>query len=91
MIVFIEDGQIRWKQHSKDFPYKWLVLNSPLPSYTVAGDHQYRGVVESAPEKVDAIEWFPDDYAAQREPTRKLWEQCFPVGEKSLVACIWTT
>ncbi|WP_276483770.1 ImmA/IrrE family metallo-endopeptidase [Paraflavitalea pollutisoli] len=90
MVVFIENGVIKWKQHSNDFPYKWLPTGTPLPSYTVAGDHHYRGVIEPTPEKVHAIEWFPEDYTAQREPNRKLWEQCFPVGEKSLVTCIWT-
>ena len=90
MILFIESGIIKWKQHSQDFPYKWLNLNSKVPAYTVAGDQHYRGVLEAHPEKVDAIEWFPDDFNAQREPHRKLWEQCFPVGDNDLVTCIWT-
>ncbi|NLU92650.1 ImmA/IrrE family metallo-endopeptidase [Chitinophaga sp. Ak27] len=90
MVIFVENGVIKWKQPSDDFPYKWLSLDTRLPSYTVAGDHYYRQVLEPVPEKVDAIEWFPEDYTAQREPHRKLWEQCFPVGENSLVTCIWT-
>ncbi|PWV55525.1 ImmA/IrrE family metallo-endopeptidase [Chitinophaga sp. S165] len=90
MIVFIENGIIKWKQYSSDFPYTWLTLNTQVPAYTVAGDVHYRNVSEAAPAKVDAIEWFPDDFRAQKDPQRKLWEQCFPVSETSLVTCIWT-
>jgi Zn-dependent peptidase ImmA (M78 family) len=90
MIIFIEDGLIRWKSYSEDFPYKWLTLGSKLPAYTVAGDYFYRQVEEKKPSKVDAIEWFPDDYACQRAEKAKLWEQCFPSTQNSILTCLWT-
>lgn len=90
MIIFIEDGIIKWKSHSTDFPYKWLPLGSKLPAYTVAGDYYYRQVEEKKPAKVDAIEWFPEDYACQRDGKAKLWEQCFPGTPGSIVTCLWT-
>lgn len=90
MIIFIEDGIIKWKSCSNDFPYKWLTLGSKLPALTVAGDYYYRQVEEKKPAKVDAIEWFPEDYACQKAEKAKLWEQCFPSTPNSIVTCLWT-
>ncbi|WP_276500690.1 ImmA/IrrE family metallo-endopeptidase [Terrimonas pollutisoli] len=90
MIIFIEDGIIKWKSCSEDFPYKWLTIGSKLPAYTVAGDCYYRQVEEKKPAKVDALEWFPEDYACQRAERAKLWEQCFPSTKDSIVTCLWT-
>jgi Zn-dependent peptidase ImmA (M78 family) len=90
MVVFVEDGIIKWKSCSADFPYKWLTLGSRLPAYTVAGDYYYNQIEESKPTKVDAIEWFPEDFACQRDGNTKVWEQCFPTTSRSLFTCIWT-
>jgi Zn-dependent peptidase ImmA (M78 family) len=90
MIIFIEDGIIKWKSYSKDFPYTWLPTGSKLPALTVAGDYYYRQVEEKKPAKVDAIEWFPEDFACQKAEKAKLWEQCFPSTLKSIVTCLWT-
>lgn len=92
MIIFIEDGVIKWKSFSDDFPYKWLTLGIKLPVYTVAGDYYYHEVEERRPAKVDALEWFPDDFICQRAGNKaKLWEQCFPSTKNSIVTCLWTT
>jgi hypothetical protein len=90
MIIFIENGIIKWKSCSSDFPYIWLTLGSKLPAFTVAGDYYYRQAEEKKPAKVDAIEWFPDDYACQKAEKAKLWEQCFPSTSNSIVTCLWT-
>jgi hypothetical protein len=91
MIIFIENGIIKWKSSSKDFPYQWLELGTKLPPYTVAGDYYYRQVEEKKPVKVNAIEWFPDDFVCQRDGDKaKLWEQCFPSTQNSIVTCLWT-
>lgn len=89
MIIFIEDGIIRWKSHSDDFPFKWLTIGSKLPAFTVAGDYYYKNVEEKKPAKVDAIEWFPEDFVCQRADKAKLWEQCFPSTSSSIVTCLW--
>lgn len=89
MIIFIENGMIKWKSSSPDFPYKWLTLGSNVPSYTVAGDFFYKNIKEKKPEKVNAIEWFPDDSQCQREKNAKLWEQCFPSATNTIVTCLW--
>jgi Zn-dependent peptidase ImmA (M78 family) len=90
MIIFIEDGVIKWKSFSDDFPYKWLEYGSKVPAFTVAGDFLYRQVEEKRPVKVDAMEWFPDDYVCQKAEKPKLWEQCFPASSNSILTCLWT-
>lgn len=90
MIIFMEDGVIKWKMNSSDFPFTYLQIGSKVPAWTVAGDYFNKGTQEASPEKVDAIEWFPEDYRIKHDAERKLWEQCYPVGVNSLVSCIWT-
>lgn len=90
IIIFIENGIIKWKSPSDDFPYKWLTYGIKVPPYTVAGDYYYRQVEENRPAKVNAIEWFPDDYVCQQNENAKLWEQCFPSTANSIVTCLWT-
>jgi len=90
MIVFMENGLVKWKKCSDDFPFKFLPLKSVVPAYTVAGDYFYHNKIESEPEEIDAIEWFPEDYRIKYDKDRKLWEQCYEVSEKGLVSCLWT-
>jgi len=90
MVVLIENGIIRWKSHSVDFPFIWLPKNEPVPAWTVAGDYFNRGIMEPKPEKVKAIEWFPDDFNIRGNESQQLWEQCFPVNRNSIISCLWT-
>ena len=90
MIIFIENGQVKWKKYSKDFPFQFLPLHSAVPVYTVAGDYFHHGNLELEPEKIDAIEWFPEDYQIQYKKDWKLWEQCYQVSENGIVSCLWT-
>ena len=90
MVIFMEGGLVKWKKSSPDFPFKFLPYNSAIPVYTVAGDYFYHNNVEAEPEKVDAIEWFPEDFNIKFRKEIKLWEQCYKVSDNGLVSCIWT-
>lgn len=89
-IVFIEDGIIKWKQCSIDFPFKYLPINSTVPAWTVAGDYFNRNILEAKPVKVNAIEWFPEDFQIKYKQDWKLWEQCYQVSDRGLISCLWT-
>jgi Zn-dependent peptidase ImmA (M78 family) len=91
MVILVENGIIKWKSPSKDFPFPWLSIDAPVPAFTVAGDYFYRNSKEPNPEKIFAIDWFPDDFNAQRNPKQQLWEQCSRFSEEAIVSCIWTT
>ncbi len=89
MIIYIENGIIRWKQESSDFPFPFLAYPANVPAYTVAGDFFNYGRLEEKPEKVDAIEWFPEDFNCQKVPQSKIWEQCYKVSDNGLISCLW--
>lgn len=90
MIVFMESGLVKWKKCSQDFPFQFLPIKSAVPAYTVAGDYFYHNKLESEPEEIDAIEWFPEDYKIKYDKDRKIWEQCYKVAENGMVSCLWT-
>ena len=89
MVIFMEDGVVRWKNCSPDFPFKFLPINSAVPAWTVAGDYFNHKKIETTPEKVDAIEWFPEDFQIKYKKDWKLWEQCYPVSSTGLISCLW--
>jgi len=91
MIIFIEKGKIKWKSCSHDFPFQWLPLHSDLPPWTVAGDFYYKAITETQPVKLEAMEWFPEDFKLLNgDKKQKLWEQCFPTSTDSILTCLWT-
>lgn len=90
MVIFMENGFVKWKDFSSDFPFTYLPHNSAIPAYTVAGDYFYHNSFETEPEKVDAIEWFPEDFNIKFKKDWKLWEQCYRVSGNGLVTCLWT-
>lgn len=91
MVILVEKGVIKWKSPSTDFPFQWLTLGNSVPAFTVAGDYFYRNSKAAVPEKVYAIDWFPEDFRAQRNPKQQLWEQCSRFSDDAIVSCIWTT
>lgn len=90
MIVYIEGGIVKWKMATKDFPFQYIPYESKVPAWTVAGDFFNGKGIEDKPVKVDAIEWFPEDFNIKYKSDWKLWEQCFRVGPNGLVSCLWT-
>lgn len=90
MVIYIEGGFVKWKDHSTDFPFKFLEHNSKVPPLTVAGDCFYHNSIESEPEKIEAIEWFPEDYKIKYQKDFQLWEQCYKVSKNGIVSCLWT-
>jgi hypothetical protein len=77
----MEKGAVKWKFQSHDFPFTYLPINSNVPAWTVAGDYFNKGDLGDKPEKVDAIEWFAEDFEIKRKTDWKLWEQCYKIGD----------
>ncbi|WP_185246246.1 ImmA/IrrE family metallo-endopeptidase [Chryseobacterium bernardetii] len=90
MVVYMENNKIIWKKYSHDFPLTFLNIGSQVPEYTVAGDYFTRGNREEKPEKIEAIEWFANDFNIKYNKNLILWEQCYKVSSKGLISCIWT-
>jgi hypothetical protein len=69
---------------------EFIPYNSSVPAWTVAGDYFNRNVLEAKPVKVNAIEWFPEDFQIKYKQDWKLWEQCYQVSNRGLISCLWT-
>ncbi len=91
MVVFIENGIVKWKSVSTDFPFHYFKLGSEVPALTVAGDFFNKNQREDDPEKVDAIEWFPEEFWLHKNPDYQLWEQCYPISSTGFISCLWTS
>jgi len=57
------------------FPFSILTFQFSGPCIYGCGDYFYHNSFESEPEKVDAIEWFPEDFQIKFKKDWKLWEQ----------------
>ena len=90
MVVFVEDSIVQWKQASEDFPFQFLPLYNKVPVYTVAGDFFNGNGLEDNPVLVDVIEWFPEDFEAQKKSKWQIYEQCFQVSENGVISFLWT-
>lgn len=90
MVIYIENGIVKWKKESNDFPFKWIPKDSKLPVLTVAGDLFYNNVSDEVPQLIDAIEWFSEDSRIEYKSDWKLWEQCYRVSSKGIISCLWT-
>lgn len=90
MVIFIENGIVKWKNESGDFPFKWIPKDFKLPVYTVAGDLFYNKVSDNVPQVVDAVEWFSEDFEIKKKSHWKLMEQCYRVSPTGIISCLWT-
>ncbi len=88
MIVYAENGIIKWKLESDDFPYKWLLNDKKIPENTIMGEYFSKSNVRDIykTEKVWAIDWF--DYVKNYDANRSFYEHCIPHKNKAL-SIIW--
>lgn len=90
MLIYTENGTVKWKTASNDFPFPYLQKGSTVPAWSVAGDFYNGKGLEQSPVKVNAFEWFPNDYKLRSNNEWKLWEQCFQVSQNGLMVCLWS-
>lgn len=89
MIVYAENGIIKWKTCSDDFPYKLTLLEDDnIPENTVLGEYFKLKNVEDtrSTEEVYAIDWFR--YVSKDDSERCFNEYCLPFENKA-ISIIW--
>ncbi len=88
MIVYAENGTIKWKMESDDFPYKYLLNGKVVPANTVMGEYFQKKNMQDTyqTEQVWAMDWF--NYVHDRDVQRKFFEHCIPYHDKAL-SIIW--
>jgi len=89
MIIYAENGLVKWKITSNDFPFKWLLLDdNRIPENTVTGEYFQKNNTEDVrrPEKVWAVDWFK--YVKDSDIERTFYEYCLPYKNKA-TSIIW--
>ncbi|BFO65359.1 ImmA/IrrE family metallo-endopeptidase [Chryseobacterium sp. KCF3-3] len=88
MIIYSENGFIKWKTESDDFPYKWLLNDKKVPENTVMGEYFTKTNVRDIfkTEQVWAMDWFY--YVKEEDVNRRFYEHCIPYKGKAL-SIIW--
>lgn len=89
-VIYIENGIIKWKTESSDFPLKFLHNGSKVPEGSAAGDFFKGNGLEDEPVLIDALDWFPEDFEIKEHLQTKLYEHNFQIGAKGLLCCLWT-
>lgn len=88
MIIYAENGIIKWKLGSDDFPYKWLLNGNTVPVNTVMGEYftqsNTRDIYKT--EQVWAMDWF--NYVKEKDIGKSFYEHCIPYKDKAL-SIIW--
>ncbi|RZK38017.1 MAG: ImmA/IrrE family metallo-endopeptidase [Pedobacter sp.] len=87
-IVYAENGLVKWKVESDDFPYKWLLNGNNVPTATVMGEYFFKNNKKDIykTEQVWAIDWFT--YVRDDDANRQFFEHCIPYKDKAL-SILW--
>jgi Zn-dependent peptidase ImmA (M78 family) len=88
MIVFGENGKIKWRKNSDDFPFKYLLYSKKVPENSVMGEYFLNGKQPSNSEDIWPIDWF--DYVKDDDVHRKFREHCITHKNMAL-SIIWET
>lgn len=88
-IIYAENGLIKWKKESTDFPLKFISIGSKIREGSSAYDFFKYGELENDSVPVDAIDWFPEDFNIEDNLDLELWEHNFRVGTNGLLTFLW--
>jgi Zn-dependent peptidase ImmA (M78 family) len=86
MIVFGENGKIKWRWNSEDFPFKYLLYSDKIPENSVMGEYFANGRLPNETEYVWPIDWF--NFVKEDDEHRKFKEHCIPHKHLAL-SIIW--
>lgn len=87
MIVYGENGQVKWKHCSEHFPYKYLLYENKVAPNSVMGEY-YQNIKDSLfkKEEIWAVDIF--NYVKNDDVQRKFFEHCITYKGKAL-SIIW--
>lgn len=87
MIVYAEDGNIKWKKFSTDFPYQFLLYDTKVPEDTIMGEYFLTKKFDyiNKTEQVWTGDWFN---VKKDEQNNTLSEHCISY-KNSALSIIW--
>ena len=86
MVVFGENGKIKWKWTSDDFPFKYLLYNDKIPENSVMGEYFSNRKLPNETEDIWPIDWF--NFVKDNDVHRKFKEHCI-CHEHLALSIIW--
>jgi len=88
MIVFAENGNVKWKYSNPDFPYKRLRNDNIVPKDTVMGEYFYRNETDDIKKTVPvwAMDWF--NQGKDEDTRKKFYEYCI-AHQNFALSVIW--
>lgn len=86
MIVLGENGKVKWKWNSNDFPFKYLLYSEKIPDDSVMGEYFYKARQPLGTEDVWPVDWF--NYVNDQNIHRKFREHCL-VHKNVALSIIW--
>jgi Zn-dependent peptidase ImmA (M78 family) len=87
MIIYAENGIIKWKYDSDDFPYKYLLNSQKISDSFVMGEYFKNITTEiSKTSQIWAIDCF--DYVKSEDSNKKFYEHCI-THNNSALSIIW--
>lgn len=89
-VVFSQVGQIKWVRINQRFPLQFIRVDQPVPLKSVVADYYQGKVVPNKPTKVDAFNWFFEDFNIQKFDKAKVFEKVFVIDSiNCAVSFIW--
>jgi Zn-dependent peptidase ImmA (M78 family) len=89
-LVFIKNGIIKWSRFSSDFPLNFINSNVRPLVGTVAREIIDGDDIPLHPEKVNALDWFGDDYNIEKYQNWRFNEECFCIPQyNTIISLIW--
>jgi hypothetical protein len=89
-VVFSQAGRIRWVRINEKFPLQFIKVDQPVPTKSVVAGYYLGKSVPSKPVKVDAFNWFFEDFKIGKFDKAKVLEQVFVIDSiNCAVSFIW--
>lgn len=89
-VVFSQEGKIKWVRINEKFPLQFIRIDQPVPIRSIVADYYNGKVLPKKPVKVDAFNWFFEDYNIQRFDKTKVFEQVFIIDSiNCALSFIW--
>jgi len=87
LIIYAENGNIKWTFSSEDFPFKYLLSTSKISDSFVMGEYFNNSSTEiSKTQKIWAMDCF--NYVKSEDSNRKFYEHCI-THKSSALSIIW--
>lgn len=89
-VVFSQAGTIKWVRINEKFPLQFIRVDQPVPARSVVANYYNGKVLPPNAVKIDAFNWFFEDFKIQKFDKSKVFEQVFVIDSiNCALSFIW--